>query len=72
LFNNPGKQIANNILDDSPKHAEETFQHTNFDSALGSVFGIFDLPQSYEDNEEENFVREHRKKKPQKKRGRGI
>jgi hypothetical protein len=36
------------------------------------MFGLFDMPQSENDYEEENFVRKHRKKKPQKKRGRGI
>jgi hypothetical protein len=69
LFNNPNKQI--DIPNDNPKQ-EQIYQNTNSDFSLGSVFGIFDLPQLNEDYEEENFVRKHRKKKPQKKRGRGI
>jgi hypothetical protein len=69
LFNNPHKQI--DILTDKPKQ-EQIHQNINSVSSLGSVFGLFDIPQSGNDYEEENFVREHRRKKPQKKRGRGI
>ncbi|GHV10452.1 mobilization protein [Bacteroidia bacterium] len=69
LFNNPDKQV--DIPNDNSK-PEQIYQNTNSDFSLGSVFGIFDLPQLNEDYEEENFVRKHRKKKPQKKRGRGI
>jgi hypothetical protein len=70
-----GKEFSANVFNDlfnNSKQTEQAHQHINSDSALGSVFGIFDLPQSSEDYEEANFVREHRKKKPQKKRGRGI
>jgi hypothetical protein len=70
-----GKEFSANVFNDlfnNPKQAEQTHQHINSASSLGSVFGIFDLPQSNEDYEEENFIHEHRKKKPQKKRGRGI
>ncbi|GHU82873.1 hypothetical protein FACS189415_4070 [Bacteroidia bacterium] len=77
LFNSPNRQATEskqNIIINEPKWTEH-IQHTNFDSALGSVFGILDMPQSGNDYEEENFIREQkrkRKKKPQKKRGRGI
>jgi hypothetical protein len=72
LFNYPTKQI--NIPKDNFTQTEQTHQHTNSDSSLGSVFGLLDIPQSGNDYEEENFVREHerRMKKAKKKRGRGI
>jgi hypothetical protein len=69
LFNNPYKQM--DVPIEKPKQ-EQIHQNINSDFSLGSVFGIFDLPQSSENYEEENFVREHNKKKPQKKRGRGM
>jgi hypothetical protein len=37
------------------------------DSSLGSAFGLSGVPQSGEDYEEENFIREHRKKKRKRK-----
>jgi hypothetical protein len=70
LFNSPNKQV--DIPKDSFTQTEQTYQNTNSDFSLGSVFGLLDMPQSGNDFEEENFVREHRKKKSQKKRGRGI
>jgi hypothetical protein len=72
LFNNPTKQI--NIPKDNFTQTEQTHQHTNSDSSLGSVFGLLDIPQSGNDYEEENFVCEHERriKKAKKKRGRGI
>jgi hypothetical protein len=66
LFNNPHKQT--NILTYKPKQ-EQIYQNTSPDFSMGSVFGLFDIPQSGNDYEEENFVHEHRKKKLQKKRG---
>jgi hypothetical protein len=69
LFNNPYRQMDVQI--EKPKQ-EQIHQNINLDSSLGSVLGLLDMPQSGNDYEEEAFVREHRKKKPQKKRGRGI
>ncbi|MDR0507157.1 MAG: hypothetical protein LBH32_10145 [Dysgonamonadaceae bacterium] len=69
LFNNPKKQV--DIPNDKPKQ-EQIHQNINSDFSLDSVFGLLDMPQSGNDYEEENFIHEHRKKKPQKKRGRGI
>ncbi|GHV48625.1 hypothetical protein FACS1894181_04890 [Bacteroidia bacterium] len=77
LFNSPNRQMGKskqNIIISEPKQTEH-IQHTNSGSSLGSVFGILDIPQSSNDNEEENLIREQeqkRKKKLQKKRGRGI
>jgi hypothetical protein len=70
LFNSPNKQI--DIPKDSLTQTEQTHQHTNSDSSLSSMFGILEMNPSGNNFDEENFVREHRKKKPQKKRGRGI
>ncbi|GHT33231.1 hypothetical protein AGMMS49574_18480 [Bacteroidia bacterium] len=70
LFNNPNKQI--DISKDNFTQTEQTHQHTNSGSALGSLFGILDMNPSSNDYEEENFIREQerkRKKKLQKKRG---
>jgi hypothetical protein len=74
LFNNPNKQIARNILDDSLKQTRQTHLHTNSDSYLGSVFGLLDMPQAGNDYEEENFACKHKRriKKAKRKKERGI
>ncbi|MDR1499814.1 MAG: hypothetical protein LBI58_02425 [Tannerellaceae bacterium] len=74
LFNNPDKQIAHGILDDSPKQTGQTNRPDNSSSSLGSVFGLLDMSQSGNDYEEENFAREHERriKKAKRKKGRGI
>jgi len=76
LFNNPDKQAEeskHNIITNLPKQTEQTYQTANQGSSLGSVFGLLDMSSSGNDYEEENFVREHeRRKKKAKKKGRRL
>ena len=75
LFNNPNKkqdEPIRNIFNET-KQAEQTHQSSNSISSLGSVFGLLDTQPSGNDYEEENFAREHeRRKKKAKKKGRSL
>ena len=73
LFNNPNRQIEeskHNIIGDMAKQTEQAYQNPISNSSLYSSFGLGVTP-SGNDYEEENFAREHRKKKIQK-RGRRL
>ena len=76
LFNNPNKQVEESkrhIINDMLKQTEQTHQSSNSVSSLGSVLGLLNIPTSGNDYEEENFAREHeRRKKKTKKRGRKL
>jgi hypothetical protein len=73
-----GNEPKHNIINEKTKHTEQSYQNTNSDSSLGSVFGLLDMPQSDSDYEEAAFAREQeyqdmkRRLKAKKKRGRGI
>ena len=74
LFNNPDRkqdEPIRNIFNGVPKQMEQTHQTATSDSSLGSAFGFLDMSASGNDYEEENFTREHRKKKA-KKKGRSL
>ncbi|GHU78178.1 hypothetical protein FACS189414_5390 [Bacteroidia bacterium] len=83
-----GKDFSANVFNDwfnsnqkpteITKHTEQSYQNTNSDSSLGSVFGLLDMPQSDSDYEEAAFAREQeyqdkkQRLKAKRKRRRGI